>query len=198
MLKNFEEKFNFYCDSNNLEINQNQFLVIKKLQDYYKKNFRSFISKFLSKENSKKSFYLYGDVGVGKTMILDFFFSQIKQKKKRLHFNEFMLNFHDFVQERKNKKEQNIISLFVKDLKLKVSLIYFDEFQVTNIVDAMILGKLFEEMFKANIKMILTSNTKISDLYKDAFKEINLNHLLKLCRKNLLNMNLKLKMIIEN
>ena len=73
MLKNFEEKFNFYCDSNNLEINQNQFLVIKKLKDYYKKNFRSFISEFFSKENSKKSFYLYGDVGVGKTMILDFF-----------------------------------------------------------------------------------------------------------------------------
>ena len=103
-------------------------------------------------------------------MILDFFFSQIKQKKKRLHFNEFMLSFHDFVQERKNKKEQNIISLFVKDLKSKTSLIYFDEFQVTNIVDAMILGKLFEEMFKANIKMILTSNTKISDLYKDGLQ----------------------------
>ena len=67
------------------------------------------------KENKKKGFYLYGDVGVGKTMILDFFFSQIKQKKKRLHFNEFMLNFHDFVQETKNKKEQNIISLFEKD-----------------------------------------------------------------------------------
>ena len=81
-----------------------------------------------------------------------------------------MLNFHDFVQERKNKKEQNIISLFVKDLKSKTSLIYFDEFQVTNIVDAMILGKLFEEMFKANIKMILTSNIKISDLYKDGLQ----------------------------
>ncbi len=86
MLKNFEEKFNFYCDSNNLEINQNQFLVIKKLKDYYKKNFRSFILEFFSKENSKKSFYLYGDVGVGKTMILDFFFSQIKQKKKKTSF----------------------------------------------------------------------------------------------------------------
>jgi cell division protein ZapE len=170
MLKNFEEKFNFYCDSNNLEINHNQLIVIKKLHDYYKKNFRSLISNFFLKKNTKKSFYLYGDVGVGKTMILDFFFSQIKQKKKRVHFNEFMLNFHDFVQERKNKKEQNIINLFVKDLKSKAFLIYFDEFQVTNIVDAMILGKLFEEMFKANIKLILTSNTKISDLYKDGLQ----------------------------
>jgi len=193
MLKNFEEKFHFYCDSNNLEINQNQFFVIKKLQDYYKKNFGSFISKFLSKENSKKSFYLYGDVGVGKTMILDFFFSQIKQKKKRLHFNEFMLNFHDFVQERKNKKEQNIISLFVKDLKLKVSLIYFDEFQVTNIVDAMILGKLFEEMFKENIKMILTSNTKISDLYKDGLQRDQFKPFIKIMQEKSVEHELKIE-----
>ena len=170
MLKNLEEKFNLYCESKNLEINNNQLIVIKKLHDYHKKNFRSLILNFFLKENTKKSFYLYGDVGVGKTMILDFFFSQIKQKKKRIHFNEFMLNFHDFVQQRKNKKEQNIINLFVKDLKSKAFLIYFDEFQVTNIVDAMILGKLFEEMFKANIKLILTSNTKISDLYKDGLQ----------------------------
>ena len=170
MPKNFEEKFNHYCNSENLEINSNQVSVIKELQDYYKKNFRSLISNLFSKEYFKKGFYLYGDVGVGKTMILDFFFNQIDYKKKRLHFNEFMLNFHDFVHERKFKKEQNVINLFVKDLKSKVSLIYFDEFQVTNIADAMILGKLFEEIFKKNIKIILTSNIKISELYKDGLQ----------------------------
>ena len=170
MPKNLEETFNLFCNSKNLEVNQNQILVVKKLQNYYKKNFKSFISNFFSKENLKKSFYLYGDVGVGKTMILDFFFNQINEKKKRLHFNEFMLNFHDFVHERKNNKEQNIINLFVKNLKSKASLIYFDEFQVTNIVDAMILGKLFEEIFNENIKIILTSNTKISELYKDGLQ----------------------------
>ena len=170
MPKNLKESFTLFCNSKNLEVNQNQILVIEKLQNYYKKNFESFISNFFSKKNLKKSFYLYGDVGVGKTMILDFFFNQIIEKKKRLHFNEFMLNFHDFVHERKNNKEQNIISLFVKNLKSKASLIYFDEFQVTNIVDAMILGKLFEEIFNENIKIILTSNTKISELYKDGLQ----------------------------
>ena len=171
MPKNLKESFTLFCNSKNLEVNQNQILVIEKLQNYYKKNFKSFISNFFSKENLKKSFYLYGDVGVGKTMILDFFFNQINEKKKRLHFNEFMLNFHDFVHERKNNKEQNIINLFVKNLKSKASLIYFDEFQVTNIVDAMILGKLFEEIFNENIKIILTSNTKISELYKDGLQQ---------------------------
>ena len=71
----------------------------------------------------------------------------------------------------KKKSEQNIISLFAKNLKKKVSLIYFDEFQVTNIVDAMILGKLFDEIFKENIRIILTSNTKISELYKNNIDE---------------------------
>ncbi len=170
MPKSLEEKFNLYCNSNNLEVNHNQLLVIKNLKNYHKKNFQASIFNFFSRENSKKSFYLYGDVGVGKTMILDFFFNQIKEKKIRMHFNEFMLNFHDFVHEKKNKKEQNVVNLFVKDLKSKVSLLYFDEFQVTNIVDAMILGKLFDEMFKENIKIILTSNTKISELYKDGLQ----------------------------
>jgi len=170
MRKNLNDKFNHHCNFQNFEINQNQILVINKLQDFYKKNFKSILFKFFSKENSEKCFYLYGDVGVGKTMILDFFFNHIKEKKKRLHFNEFMSNFHKFVHERKDKKEENNISLFVKELKSKASLIYFDEFQVTNIVDAMILGKLFDQMFKENVKLILTSNIKLSELYKDGLQ----------------------------
>ena len=79
MLKNLEDKFKLYCNSKNLEVNQNQIIVIRKLQDYYMKNFKSPLFNFFS----KKSFYLYGDVGVGKTMILDFFFNQIIEKKKK-------------------------------------------------------------------------------------------------------------------
>ena len=109
-------------------------------------------------------------MGVGKTMILNFFFDQIDQKKLRQHFNEFMLSFHDFVHERKDKNEENVINQFVKNIKSKASLIYFDEFQVTNIVDAMILGKLFDQIFKEDIKIIVTSNTKISELYKDGLQ----------------------------
>ena len=103
-------------------------------------------------------------------MVLNFFFDQVGEKKLRKHFNEFMLNFHDFFHERKEKNEENIINQFVKDLKSKASLIYFDEFQVTNIVDAMILGKLFDQIFKEDIKIIVTSNTKISELYKDGLQ----------------------------
>ena len=170
MSKNLEEKFSSLCNSKNLEINQNQIKTIKLLQDFYNKNFHSSIFNFFKKENHKKGFYLHGGVGVGKTMILDFFYDLISEKKLRLHFNEFMLNFHNFVHENKKKEDENIINLFVKDLKSKALLIYFDEFQVTNIVDAMILGKLFDKIFSENIKIIITSNIQISELYKDGLQ----------------------------
>ena len=170
MLKDYLEKFSQYCESKNFEINKNQINTLNKLNSFYKNNFKSFFYKIFSKECPKKAFYLYGSVGIGKTMILNFFFDQIKEKKLRLHFNEFMLNFHNFAHTIKDKEDKNIITLFVKDLKMKASLVYFDEFQVTNIVDAMILGKLFENIFNEDIKIIITSNIKISELYMDGLQ----------------------------
>ena len=166
----FEKKFVTYCHEQELEVNTNQIEVVKKLEKYFQNNFRSFFSELFSKQSKKKGFYLYGDVGVGKTMILNFFFNQVDEKKIRQHFNEFMLRFHDFVHEQKEKNSENVINQFVQNLKSKASLIYFDEFQVTNIVDAMILGKLFDQIFKEGIKIIVTSNTKISELYKDGLQ----------------------------
>ena len=105
MKKYLENKFIHYCDSENFEINQNQIYVINKLEDYYKKNFKSFFSRLFKKKYQKKGFYLYGDVGVGKTMILNFFFDHLDKRKLRKHFNEFMLNFHD-IHERKEKMKK--------------------------------------------------------------------------------------------
>ena len=168
---NLNQLFQNHCKKNNLEINSNQLNLINELNNFYNLNFnKSFLKKIFSKDSSKPGFYLQGDVGVGKTMVLNFFFDQVGERKLRKHFNEFMLNFHDFFHERKEKNEENIINQFVKDLKSKASLIYFDEFQVTNIVDAMILGKLFDQIFKEDIKIIVTSNTKISELYKDGLQ----------------------------
>ena len=193
MPKDLEEKFKLYCESENLEVNQNQINVIKKLQDYFNQNFVSTLFKIFKKKNLKKAFYLHGGVGVGKTMILNFFFDLVNQDKKRLHFNEFMLEFHDFVHTRKDKNQENVVSTFVRDLKSKVSLIYFDEFQVTNIVDAMILGKLFEEIFRENIKIILTSNIEISELYKDGLQRDQFLPFIDIMKKNSINHELKIE-----
>ena len=105
MSKTLREKFKSFCNSKNLEINQNQITTVQILEKYYNENFHLSILNFFKKKDQKKGFYLHGDVGVGKTMILDFFYDLISKKKLRLHFNEFMLNFHDFVHENKNKGE---------------------------------------------------------------------------------------------
>ena len=168
---NLNKLFLNHCKKNNLELNPNQIDLIEKLNQFYNLNFdKSFLKKIFSKKNSKSGFYLQGDVGVGKTMILNFFYENLKSTKLRLHFNEFMIDFHNFsFQNRKDKKE-NIINKFVNKVKRKYELIYLDEFQITNIVDAMILGNLFKKMFDENIKVLFSSNVKINDLYKDGLQ----------------------------
>ena len=191
---NLENLFKNFCKKNNLEINVYQLAIIDQLKSFYKLNFnQSIFNKLFSKIDLKPAFYLYGGVGVGKTMILNFFFDLVEDKKLRQHFNEFMLSFHDFAHERKEKNEENVINQFVKELKSKTKLIYFDEFQVTNIVDAMILGKLFEEIFKENIKIILTSNTKISELYKDGLQRDQFKPFIKIMEEQCTELELKIE-----
>ena len=161
----FQNLFLEFCKKKKFEINVHQIKVIKLLHNFI--NLKKKIFNFLFTSKDKLCFYLYGNVGVGKTMLANFFYENIKIKKHRLHFNQFMINFHDF---RHTKKKNNSIQSFVNDLKNKYELIYLDEFQVTNIVDAMILGKLFETVFQEKIKIIITTNTKLNDLYKDGLQ----------------------------
>ena len=93
-----------------------------------------------------------------------------------------MINFHDFIF--KNKNKENGIDDFVKDLNKKAQIIYFDEFQVTNIVDAMILGKLFKKIFESKIKIIFSSNIRIKDLYKDGLQRDQFIPFLKVLENN--------------
>ena len=162
---NLKNSFKEFCKQNKLEINAQQTEIINLL-DKFLNHKRTFLSRVF-KKREKLCFYLYGKVGVGKTMLLNFAYDKLEIKKHREHFNEFIINFHDF---RHEKKDDNTIRDFVKKLKKEYDLIYLDEFQVTNIVDAMILGKLFEVIFEENIKIIITTNTKLNDLYKDGLQ----------------------------
>jgi len=164
MSPKLENSFKEFCKKNKFEINKKQFEIVKLIEQfvYPKKKIINFFSK-----NEKKCFYLFGSVGVGKTMISNHIFNDLDLKKKKFHFNEFMVNFHDF---RHENNDDNTILKFVKNLKKKSEFIFLDEFQVTNIVDAMILGKLFEIIFSENIKILITTNTKLDELYKDGLQ----------------------------
>ena len=168
---NLKKSFLNLCENKEYEVNENQISIVEKLSEYYNLNFnQSLIKKIFKDKNKKSGFYLVGDVGVGKTMILNFFFTSLKEKKYRLHFNEFMIKFHEFIFENKKKGKNQGLEKFVEKLSDKTQILYFDEFQVTNIVDAMILGKLFKKIFEENIKVIFSSNIKIKDLYKNGLQ----------------------------
>ncbi len=160
-----QNSFNEFCSKNKFEINKKQTEVLNHLEKFiFPRN--KFLN-FFSKKKEFSCFYLYGNVGVGKTMLANFLFEQIDIRKTKFHFNEFMIDFHDF---RHKKKDDNSIFKFVKNLKQKFDFVYLDEFQVTNIVDAMILGKLFENIFLNNMKILITTNTRLTDLYKDGLQ----------------------------
>jgi cell division protein ZapE len=167
-----KKEFLEHCSSNKFQQNTEQIKALDLIISFYKQTniSKNKFFKLFFKKNKKFCFYLHGDVGVGKTMLLNFFFNHLKISKQRLHFNEFMINFHDFRQDYKLQGKDNSIEVFVQKLKKITDLIYLDEFQITNIVDAIILGKLFEKIFKENIRILITSNIKIEDLYKDGLQ----------------------------
>ena len=95
---NFRKLFINHCNDKKLEINNNQIMIIESINEFYKNNFRyNFFLNLFTKNKNKPGFYLQGDVGVGKTMILNFFYENFNQNKQKFHFNKFMIGFHDFI-----------------------------------------------------------------------------------------------------
>ena len=85
---NLNKLFKNYCKINNLEVNPNQLDSIEELNIFYNQNFnKSLLKKIFTKHNSKTGFYLQGDVGVGKTMILNFFYNNFYKTKQKFNFN---------------------------------------------------------------------------------------------------------------
>lgn len=131
----------------------------------------NFISKIFIKNNTKeiRGIYLYGGVGRGKSMMMDLFFHQVQIKeKRRLHFHDFMKEVHQrILEKRKIEKNKDTVLLVGQDLAKKAKLLCFDEMEVKDIADAMILSRLFEVMFAQGTILVTTSNQPPDGLYKD-------------------------------
>ena len=172
-MKSFKQSFESFCKKNSMKKNSEQLDLVEKFDEFHAiiKDDKTLLKKFFSKSSQKLGYYVYGDVGVGKTMICNEFYQHLEIKKKKTHFNKFMIEVHDFLhQNQNNDKPENLITQFARVLKDKIDFLYFDEFQITNIVDAMILGKLFQSLFDEKIFILITSNIKINDLYKEGLQ----------------------------
>ncbi|EDV18758.1 hypothetical protein TRIADDRAFT_34674, partial [Trichoplax adhaerens] len=134
---------------------------------------KTLIDKLFSKNSSlKKGVYLWGKVGRGKTLVLNLFFENLQVKNKlKQHFHEFILDCHEKINNLNQQKNiDNKVSEIAKEISKKFCILYLDEFQVNNIVDAMLLSRLFTELINNGTFIFLTSNSCPQDIYKNGLK----------------------------
>jgi cell division protein ZapE len=122
---------------------------------------------FGGKSAAPRGLYIYGKVGRGKTMLMDLFHDQISFKtRRRIHFHAFMSEVHAAIGEARKSVPGDPIPYVADKIADGAQLLCFDEFHVTDIADAMILGRLFKGLFERQVVVVATSNVPPTGLYK--------------------------------
>ena len=123
---------------------------------------------FMKPLEKPQGIYIHGGVGIGKSMLMDFFFNQLNlQGKRRVHFHEFMKVLHRLIKGAREKNKRDPIKSVASDYIKNIQVLCLDEMQITDVADAMIVGRVFEEFFSKRLTLVTTSNRHPRDLYKN-------------------------------
>ena len=179
-------KYQRHLKAGELKPDASQQAVVEKLEKHFQAiisvgSAKEILNVFRDKNKAPpKSIYIWGPVGRGKSMLMDLFFNTVPlPHKRRVHFHQFMQEVHGQIHTWRNatpealKKDisQKTITDPIAPLAKKIAegsrLLCFDEFQVSDVADAMILGRLFQGLFDLGVIIVCTSNRPPMDLYKD-------------------------------
>ena len=155
------DHYNGFVSNNFIKKDLNQTNLLNKISftwDQYNKN-----NLFFSKKK-KLGIYIYGSVGTGKTFLLSLF-SQYSKVGKKIHFNHLMNCVHDAINSNVNKNKK--LELFIKDFCKDIKILFIDELHIFNVVDALLVRKIFLLLEENNIFIMTSSNFKPDDLYTD-------------------------------
>lgn len=118
---------------------------------------------------AQRGIYLWGGVGRGKTFLMDLFFSTLDvDRKKRIHFHRMMRDVHDRLNAISDVEDP--LAIVAADIAAETRVLCFDEFYVSDIGDAMILGRLLDGLFERGVTLVATSNAHPRDLYRDGLQ----------------------------
>ena len=166
-------KYNALIESGILQPDSGQADVVARLNSLNEMLKPISFTQIFKKKPSPRGIYIHGDVGRGKSMLMDLFYESAEEKRKRrVHFHAFMQEVHERIHDYRQQLKKSVVKgddpipPVASDLSKSARLLCFDEFQVKDIADASILGRLFEALFSAGVIVVATSNRIPDELYQ--------------------------------